>query len=394
MMKFFKHESEKILEEDYRCKDFLFFDKIIENFKKRLAQIKNNAIIGLVGKFGSGKSTMLYQLYKDKTDKDNEKWINFDAWKFPERKDLWEGFVLEFARKIDKKTFDKVRKIVDGHQNDDKNAFINAIGDIPIPGFAAIKNITHFFQTSPARRVFEIQEILKGVIKKLNKDIYIIVEDIDRSGDKGIFFLETLKNFIKENENEFSNKIVVIVPIGDKEFNSKDAKDAYNKILDYRFDFNADKINFSNFIDAIFDTGQLHSCDFFTEQLNYLFQSSASKYEFTIRDIKRILRLAGNVYEGLSQQETEKIDVRVWILFACMYDLKIKKDKITETVDERLKFREKFWGKNFLAMLANNTDKVLPVPHPFCIVDDDRLMTPRREPSAYYLSDKYFDYFK
>jgi len=44
---------------------------------------------------------------------ENSKWFEFDAWKYPERANLWENFVLEFARQINKEIFDKTMKQVD-----------------------------------------------------------------------------------------------------------------------------------------------------------------------------------------------------------------------------------------------------------------------------------------
>src|SRR3989339_941445 len=103
-------KNEKILEEDYKTNDLLNFSEIVNSFRKKLEQISENSIVGLIGKFGTCKSTMLYQLYKEqKRETDIERWINFDAWKYPEKKELREGFVLEIARDLDKKLFDTTR---------------------------------------------------------------------------------------------------------------------------------------------------------------------------------------------------------------------------------------------------------------------------------------------
>ena len=195
-------KNNRILDEDYRVNDLLDFSIVIKDFQDTLDKIQNNAMIGLVGKFGSGKSTMLYQLYKDKKDSEKEKWIVFDAWKYPERKDLWEGFVLDIARNLDEKLFKEARKKIEGNSKSDIQSLIKVLfrgANIFLPGASIGENFASLFGSSPARRVFEFQDILKELINNANKDVYVIVEDIDRSGDRGIFFLETLKHFIKEN---------------------------------------------------------------------------------------------------------------------------------------------------------------------------------------------------
>jgi ATPase subunit of ABC transporter with duplicated ATPase domains len=56
-----------IREEDH-TKDLLDFSKTIKIFSKKLDSIKESSIVGLIGKYGSGKSTMLHQI-KNKRQK-------------------------------------------------------------------------------------------------------------------------------------------------------------------------------------------------------------------------------------------------------------------------------------------------------------------------------------
>lgn len=297
-----------LLKEDHKTEDLLDFSDAIKFLSDKIDSIKKSSLLGLVGGFGKGKSTLLYNLSKTRN---GEKWIEFDAWKFPERKDLWEGFVLEFARQIDKKTFEEARKIIDGKSKDDKKTLINTIASIPLPGFPAIKNLTHFFETSPARRVFEIQEILTGIVKdKVKENIFIVIEDIDRSGDAGIFFLETLKQFLKNLESD--RKIIAIIPISDKSYYAN--KDSYLKCIDYIEFFSASKPKLDNFVEKIFNEGYAGD-PIQKEQMISFFESLFSLApEPTIRTLKLILRKADINFQN-QQKDGLDPDWRLSIIF-------------------------------------------------------------------------------
>ena len=92
--------DENLIAENHEVSDLFGFEDYVNNFSDFLGSIKKPSMVGLVGKFGSGKSTMLYQL---KNSNEEDLWIEFNAWKYPDRKDLWEGFVMDFADQIGNK---------------------------------------------------------------------------------------------------------------------------------------------------------------------------------------------------------------------------------------------------------------------------------------------------
>jgi len=51
------------------------------------------SLVALLGEHGGGKSTMLFQLSKKNSNEVD--WFFFDAWKYPRRSELWEGFITE-----------------------------------------------------------------------------------------------------------------------------------------------------------------------------------------------------------------------------------------------------------------------------------------------------------
>ena len=105
------------------------------------------------------------------------------------------------------------------------------------------------FSPSPAKRVFEIQAILKELLNTSGKETIIVVEDVDRSGDYGVYFLETLNHFFKNNN--FKDKVVVIAPMSDDAYQER--LQSYLKSVDY-FEFFVPRYeSIENFVDRIFD---------------------------------------------------------------------------------------------------------------------------------------------
>ncbi len=354
---FVTEEGLKLLEETSETEDLLDFSSDIERFEKKLNTIHSSATIGLIGPYGSGKSTMLHQL--SLKHKDSHKWIKFDAWKYPDRKNLWEGFVLDFARQIDPKTFDEIRKKIDGEQNNDKKTLISTIASIPL--LNVVKNLEHFWSTSPARRVFEIQDILTELLDniKSTKKIIVVIEDIDRSGDAGVFFLETLKQFIDTYERE--NQLLAIVPISDDSFQKNNI--SYQKCLAYIEFFVPGKPDFDKFVQKIFKSNEElieFGSDIIDFKINYskrftVVLQGTQKLEFkiyniltqissfltslwlyntntTMRTIKQILRKANIVY--LNQiHDGYKPDLRLTI---CIESSKFFENSLSTQINEEM----------------------------------------------------------
>ena len=383
-------KNPELIEESYQVEDLLDFSSIINYFEERINKIKKNSIIGLIGPYGSGKSTMLYQIYKGKINinkdeisnnqtsgselkQQKEQWFVFDAWQYPERKDLWEGFVLDITRQYNQELFKNTESQIEGNAEKEEKAMATAGVEILatfIPGASALKNLPYFFQNSPIKKVYDFQELFLNIInKEIKKDIFIIVEDIDRSGDMGVFFLETLKYFIKTQEKNMNHKVMVIVPIGNNAFyKSQSTRDSYLKILDYQVPFNPGLINFTNFIERTIDIGiaientnnankeswektkkketenrqavkhniqqmgheildiqkswtrRIHTDKSFREifmrHIRYLFEIMIlNEKQGTIRDIKSILRKAKSNFNELNKSQQKLIDIRILILF-------------------------------------------------------------------------------
>lgn len=241
--------DDSLLEETARVEDLLNLDTTVDYYEKRIRGIKRSGILAVLGPFGSGKSTVLYQVemrMKDKP-KDGVTWINFDAWKYPERKDLWEGFILDFAYQIGvrKEAQQKIEGRSQGYTAGEIVASI-AAGLSGLGGI--VEGVSKLFKEAPATRVFELQSLLQQMIEKQGRDTIIVVEDVDRSGDFGLRFLETLREFLHGLKIE--HKCVVIAPIGDSEF--EDNQRVYLKCIDYFDRFRLREVKLETFVDKVF----------------------------------------------------------------------------------------------------------------------------------------------
>ena len=393
---FIKEPSQ--IEENYQVNDLLDFTSTINDFKESINNINKNSVVALIGPYGSGKSTMLYQIYKDQINDNSsaEKWFIFDAWQYPERKDLWEFFILDIARQCNKKLFKNTKNKIDGKKGKGvkvisntlisvasviTSSVISTVSFLAICALSLTKSIIHPFQTSPIKRLYEFQDLLLDNLNKIDKDIFIIIEDIDRSGDMGVYFLETLKQFIKNREQDINNKVVVIVPIGEQIWDKdgdKKVKDSYSKILDLNITFSQKNIDFTNFINKVFYVNRLTSSstsqDIVISHLRYLFEDMILKeQQGTIRDIKSILRKTESNFFKLQEEHQKQIDIRLLILFtaieyfhrsesedSCMFYVKniIKDDQYSKKYKEYKYLRGEFWGSKLFLMIIEQEDNI------------------------------------
>ncbi|MCK5416177.1 hypothetical protein KAI92_01980 [Candidatus Parcubacteria bacterium] len=356
-----------LLEETYKVNDLLDFSVARIDLKEKIDNVDRNSIFGLIGDFGCGKSTLLDNIAnKAKAD---ELWINFDAWKFPERNELWEGFILEVAQKFGKHK--AIVKKIDGKEIKSKifdlaTDVLSGISD-NLEGINVVDKFVYIFKKSPAKRVFEVQEIFKYLINEIDKKykkIYFIVEDIDRSGDKGIFFLETLKYFL--SENNFEGRIVhAIIPIAKDNYINENASASYRKVLDFSKILTLNDVDFINFIEQLFDES------FFCQQkdsnwckhINFILQYVAKKYHLTIRDIKHVIRNANLAFNNFDDEKRSKFDIRVFLVFSFLEFLKHegqldRSDRYIVNMNNKISLSTDLaWEKSVLYMIGLNSIK-------------------------------------
>jgi DNA polymerase III delta prime subunit len=326
-------ENEESLKESPRCEDLMNWEQEKEEFKIKLKNINKTSIIALVGPFGSGKSTFIDKIQRDLNK--NNCWFNFEAWKYPERKNLWENFILDFVESSSIMTKKDIKSVLNGDLRGFKKYLKEFI--IMLTSLAQVPSVGELFTINlsedPMSRVNDYQNLLEKLLLKINKDTYITIEDIDRSGDKGIFFLETLKNFL--DKNHFDRKITIIVPISTINYSGKD-QEAYFKVIDY-FEFftpcNTDFLPFTeNLIrEELFEKPQDHLL--LAEFLTKYFQSYPS---MTLRTLKLILRDANTEYKIQTQKERFP-DWRITLVSTMMKYTKVRQEEERNYYEESKK---------------------------------------------------------
>lgn len=293
-----------LLDERVSDEDHFDLSEHISSLSQKIDQLDTSSMIGIVAEYGKGKSTLIKQVEKSRTDRKNtENWLEFEAWKTPGRKELWETFVIDLARQIDKKAFSSAIAELNGTKGEGKKLGINTAVDITkfltagIVNLDFAKNLNHFMNTSPARRVFEIQDILKKVISQFKGDrLVIVIEDVDRSGEDGIYFIETLRQFIRDIGPELDKKLIIILPIAETSFFN--SEESYLKCLDVIQFLEYEEQKYENFLRKLLNPEMAN--DSSIKQLSDFFILLSREYlDTTMRKIKLILRRAQMNYHLL-----------------------------------------------------------------------------------------------
>lgn len=283
-----------LLEDTHKVDDLFGMESHREDIWKKIEWLPNKSIMALVWPYGSGKSTMMHNVEKIYTK--SAKWVHFDAWKYPERRDMWEWFILDFADQIW-----KWRKVVadeiDGNSITVSEGILTTLS--VIPWLWGVEKLNKIFESKWAKRIFDLQEILKKIIINFEMDVILVIEDIDRSGEYGMLFLETLNQFLKHYLWEKNIKVITLI-----------SKDSYNQNLEsylkcvdtFEF-FTPNYNNFEKFVNTYFNSFEWPNVSdpmgtLAKEQIiSFLFELSKV---MSIRLIKNILRKADLVHKRQS----------------------------------------------------------------------------------------------
>lgn len=299
----------------------------------RLVKKKKHSIIAYLGPFGVGKSTVLREVQKLTP---NYKWITFEMWRYSNRNELWDAFVIKLAAELT--TGKDESEIADEVEGTSLNrlewhlvliwvgcvwfgltalsaiawlSFRDGIGVggqfleaylkyaaptiLPIlilVGLGKFLQLSFITNKRPLRRVFELESMLLNKVKRMSKPLIVVVEDVDRSSEDGAIFLETLNHFLGELTSK-SKPFVVIAPQSTQAFDKYDGNsykglETALKIYDEKIYWNSSMSDES--ITNLYDNLGVDPA--WKSQITQATQAivSAHRGVFTIRLLKHALR--------------------------------------------------------------------------------------------------------
>ena len=364
------------LEDTYRVDDLFDFSGELEGLKQRVNSTERSIIMGLLGDYGAGKSTLVYQLEKEYEQDKKVRFIHIDLWRFPERTNLWKNFLylmtLDYGSE---RALEKVRRETEAKK---PQAFANSSGGVSLGLQVQVEyGITDVHIEQDA--LYEIQnKVIDSIISK-SQNLVIVIEDVDRSRENGAYFLETLKIFIQDNQEKLKKTTIkVIVPMSGDEFYEGEFKDSYQKSIDITYHFAGIPDSYSQFIRENFSKDIISEDD--PEILSYLLHRFSTKTKTSIRVLKRILNEANERYmSALSVLNTDEMpDWRIFIMSELMrlddHYMSPNQSLFNRAIDQRKIDKGTIYGSFLEVLLRSHTSmivdgKLIQPDQDFTIVD-------------------------
>lgn len=244
----------KLLEEKPSDKDLIGVENEISRVSKfidNLIMQRKHSIVAYLGAFGTGKSSILKEI---EARRPQIKWINFELWRYANRHEIWEGFVTRVISDLEQKPESTITDRLDSpdwslkiriiafslsvlvglpllmfvsfevwdhlHGSTNRDLFVKAFLKYASPimvtlvvllGLGNLLQWKPLAQRRPIRRVFELEDMLhRSLRRKLKTPLVIVVEDVDRTTEDGVIFLETLHTFL--DSHLIPQPLVIIAP--------------------------------------------------------------------------------------------------------------------------------------------------------------------------------------
>ncbi len=314
-------------------KDFI---EVIVN-KLKLTNTSNYPfVLGIVGKWGSGKTTFINEI-KSKIEIDkNNIIIDFKPWMYENSNLIIKGYFTEISSKISQYYFG-INLTIKNYLSE-----LIKVGNEFKLGTIIEENILN----NNSKSIIETKKSINSILEKLNKNIYIIIDDLDRLKKEEIF--EVLK--LIRNAADFKKTIFIVGY--DKEYiiGQLDILEINNPHLYlekiFNYDFHLYDYKYCDLNDLVIN--KLNNILIFEHQ-SYLKDLNLMQYGMleNFRDVTRFLNVFSTNYDKLSIKN--KLDI-YFVDFIYLQLLRYKHSSIYRLIgyktDDYFSYTNKTIGNN------------------------------------------------
>ena len=190
--------------------DLLGRAKVANELSREIKSYKNedSLTIGIVGKWGSGKTSFINMVLENFEENDDYIIIKFNPWNISSRKQLISDFFLQLSNNIEKKGSNEIIGAI-GKSLGTLSKFFKPLGFIPpLSVLSTIGDITekasefiNEYVESEKEDLESLKDNINNKLTNLNKKIIIVIDDIDRLCDEEIREIFQLVKSIADFKN-------------------------------------------------------------------------------------------------------------------------------------------------------------------------------------------------
>ena len=190
--------------------DLLGRAKVANELSREIKSYKNedSLTIGIVGKWGSGKTSFINMVLENFEENDDYIIIKFNPWNISSRKQLISDFFLQLSNNIEKKGSNEIIGAI-GKSLGTLSKFFKPLGFIPpLSVLSTIGDITekasefiNEYVESEKEDLESLKDNINNKLTNLNKKIIIVIDDIDRLCDEEIREIFQLLKSIADFKN-------------------------------------------------------------------------------------------------------------------------------------------------------------------------------------------------
>ncbi len=319
----------KTREEDFLNRKY-FADHISNAIINYEDKNNDSLTIGLYGKWGSGKTSLINMAVESLEKNDNIIIVTFEPWLFSDTNQLISSFFKEFSQKINYNAYKSEDMKSLGSKLEVYASFFEPLGLIPEPSVAIFGKAFSFslgWAGKISKKIGEsydkdlstIKKEIEEQLHKLDKKILIIIDDIDRLNNteiKQIFqLIKSLGNFSNTIYLSSMDKDVIVNALA--EVQHGDGNEYLEKIINVPIEvpqlskIDVDKFLFKKLDEIIKDIDEK---DFDQNYWGNIFHSGYKNFFINIRDVIRYINILRFNYNAL-KNHVNIIDLMVITAF-------------------------------------------------------------------------------